>query len=141
MNSDFARLLNESGQAALATGTDLDGREKSLVTPSHLVELVALVQSGAISGKSAKEVFDDVFKTGRSPKQIVEEKGLSQVSDEGEIARVVEEAMAQNPDAVEKYRGGKTGVIGFLVGKAIQASGGRANPQMVQQEMKRRLDG
>ena len=141
MNSDFARLLNESGQAALATGTDPDGREKSLVTPSHLVELVALVQSGAISGKSAKEVFDDVFKTGRSPKQIVEEKGLTQVSDVGEIARVVEEAMAQNPDAVEKYRGGKTGVIGFLVGKAIQASGGRANPQMVQQEMKRRLDG
>jgi aspartyl-tRNA(Asn)/glutamyl-tRNA(Gln) amidotransferase subunit B len=141
MNSDFARLLNESGLAARADGADPDGRQLSKVTPLHLVELVALVQSGAISGKTAKEVFDDVFKTGRTPKQIVEEKGLTQISDEGEIARVVEEAIAQNPDAVEKYRSGKTGVIGFLVGKAIQASGGRANPQMVQQEMKRRLDG
>ncbi|MEX2245028.1 MAG: Asp-tRNA(Asn)/Glu-tRNA(Gln) amidotransferase subunit GatB [Fimbriimonadaceae bacterium] len=122
-----------------------DGRSPALVPtylpPDHTAWIGFSTLSGSVSGSVGKALLDESFRSGKDPKTIVEEGGLTQISDENEIARVVEEAMAQNPDAVEKYRAGKTGVIGFLVGKAIQASGGRANPQMVQQEMKRRLDG
>ncbi len=140
MNSDFARLLNETGQVARVHGQDHEGRVVSLVTPAHMVELCTLIQSGTISGKAGKEVFSEVFSTGRAPKAIVEERGLVQVSDARAISTLVEETMSEFPEAVETYKAGKTGTLGFLVGKAIQKSKGTANPQMVQQEMKRRLD-
>ena len=140
MNSDFARLLNESGQAARATGSDPEGREASKVTPGHIVELVGLVQDGTISGKIAKEVFSESFATGAMPSSVVEARGLTQITDEGFIEKLVLEVIQEHADAVDTYRGGKTGVFGFLVGKAIQRSEGRANPQLVQKELKRQLD-
>jgi aspartyl-tRNA(Asn)/glutamyl-tRNA(Gln) amidotransferase subunit B len=140
MNSDFARLLNETGQAARVSGEDPDGRTVSLVSPSHLVELTQAVQDGTISGKIAKEVFAESFSSGKMPREIVSEKGLTQIKDEGFIAQTVRETLAENASAVDTYRGGKTGVFGFLVGKAIQKSGGKANPQMVQDEIKRQLE-
>lgn len=139
MNSDFARLLNETGQVALADGEDSEGRTVSRVTPDRLKELVALVAEGAISGKAAKEVFVTMFETGRSPADIVAEKGLTQVSDTSEIDAWVAEILELNPDAVASYQSGKTGVAGFLVGKVIQMSGGRANPKLVQEAVKKAL--
>ena len=103
--------------------------------------MTKLVQDGTISGKVAKEVFDTMFREGADPKKVVEDKGLTQISDTNFITDLVEGVMQEFPDAVETYRGGKTGTLGFLVGKAIQKSQGRANPQLVQQEMKRKLDG
>ena len=140
MNSDFMKLLNETGQAARVGGIDPDGRELSKVEPSHLVELTKLIQDGTISGKIAKDVFDEVFKSGKSPKSIVEEKGLTQISDSSFIEKLVEDVIKENPEPVENYRNGKTGVLGFLVGQVMKGSQGRANPQIVQDELKKRLD-
>lgn len=140
MNSDFAKMLNETGEVARADGKDDDERTVSKVTPQMLVELTALVSGGEISGKAAKEVFSEVFRTGEAPQSVVERKGLSQVSDAGQIQKWVEEAMLENQEAVQSFRNGKTGVIGFLVGKAIQKSGGRANPGMVQEAMRKSLE-
>jgi aspartyl-tRNA(Asn)/glutamyl-tRNA(Gln) amidotransferase subunit B len=141
MNSDFARLLNDTGQAARAQGTDPEGREASKVTPAHLVELTKAIADGTISGKIAKEVFDECFKTGKSPRAIVEEKGLTQITDTSFIESLIDDVLKDNSGQVETYKSGKTGVFGYLVGQAIQRSKGRANPQLVQQVLKRRLDG
>jgi aspartyl-tRNA(Asn)/glutamyl-tRNA(Gln) amidotransferase subunit B len=141
MNSDFARLLNETGQAARANGDDPEGREQSKVTPAHMVELTRAVRDGTISGKAAKEVFEEAFHTGKMPNAIVQDKGLTQISDTAFIGGLVEEVIRENATQVETYKSGKTGVFGFLVGQAMQRSKGRANPQLVQQELKRRLDG
>lgn len=140
MNSDFARMLKETGQVARASRDVAEEREISKVTPRHLVDLLSLVTTGAISGKAAKEVFEDVFRTGQSPEAVVSSKGLSQVSDTAAISGWVREALGENPDAVSSYKNGKTGVLGFLVGKVIQKSKGRANPQMVQDDVKRVLE-
>ncbi|KAA0225035.1 MAG: Asp-tRNA(Asn)/Glu-tRNA(Gln) amidotransferase subunit GatB [Armatimonadetes bacterium] len=121
MNSDFARLLNESGQRP----------RTSKVTPERLAELVGLIQADQITGKIAKEVFDTMFATGDAPGKIVSEKGLSQIADAGELAAIVADVLSANPDAVEKYKSGKAGVLGFLVGQVMQKTRGRANPQVV----------
>ncbi|MCH7944689.1 MAG: Asp-tRNA(Asn)/Glu-tRNA(Gln) amidotransferase subunit GatB [Armatimonadetes bacterium] len=141
MNSDFARLLNETGQAARAQGDDPEGREVSKVTPGHIAGLTALIDDGTISGKIAKEVFEEVFRTGTAPRAVVEEKGLTQISDTTFIENLVDDVIKANPGPVEKYRSGKTGVLGFLVGQAMKRSQGRANPKIVQDELKKRLEG
>jgi len=130
MNSDFAKLLNESGESAA----------DSNVTPAHIVSLTKLVESGQINGKMAKQVFDEVFKTGKSPQAIVEESGLSQISDEGAVKEVVAKVLGENPEVVEKYRNGQTNVAGFLVGQVMRQSGGRANPALAQQLVKEALE-
>jgi aspartyl-tRNA(Asn)/glutamyl-tRNA(Gln) amidotransferase subunit B len=123
MNNDFAKLLNETGQSP----------RESAVTPEHLVDLVGLVQKGAISGKMAKEVFDDCFQSGDAPSTIVSRKGLSQITDAGELQAAVVEVICKNPDIVAKYKGGQVSVAGFLVGQVIKATQGRANPALVKE--------
>ncbi len=138
MNSDFAKMLNESGQQASATISD--GGNSSNISPGHLVELVELIQSETISGKMAKEIFAESFRTGKLPGKLVQEQGLSQVSDRSEIESLVAEVIRQNPDAVAKYRSGQRNVIGFLVGQTMKMSGGRANPGLIQQVIGELLD-
>ncbi len=104
---------------------------ESPVKPEHVAELVELIDSGVISGKIGKEVFEEVFKTGKSPKQIVEEKGLKQVSDEGEIRKIVEEVVNSHPAEVEKFKAGNTKLMGFFVGQVMKATKGKANPKIV----------
>ena len=140
MNSEFMRLLNETSQAARVDGNDPDGRELSKVRPEQIVELTKLIQEGTISGKIGKEVFEELFKTGRNPGDIVEEKGLTQISDSSFIEKLVDDVMNSNPEPVKKYREGKLGVIGFLVGQVMKSSQGRANPQIVQAELKKQLE-
>ncbi len=106
---------------------------ESPVKPEHIAELVQLIDKGEISSKIGKEVFEEVFKTGKSPKIIIEEKGLKQVSDEGEIRKIVEEVLNNHPAEVEKYKAGNQKLIGFFVGQVMKATKGKANPKLVNQ--------
>lgn len=111
------------------------------VTGHALGELVALIDDETISGKTAKDVFAELLASGGSPKEIVARKGLAQQNDEGATAALVDQVVAANADSVEKYRAGKTNVLGFLVGQVLQKSGGKANPKMVSTLLRERLAG
>ncbi|HIE59721.1 MAG TPA: Asp-tRNA(Asn)/Glu-tRNA(Gln) amidotransferase subunit GatB [Persephonella sp.] len=114
---------------------------ESPVKPNHIAELVKLIDEGTISTKIAKEVFDEVFKTQKSPAQIVEEKGLKQVSDEGEIRKIIEEVLANHPAEVEKYKAGNQKLMGFFVGQVMKATKGKANPKLVNKILTELLNG
>lgn len=101
--------------------------------PAALSELAGLIAEGTISSKQGKEVFSVMLDTGRSPAQIVEEKGMRQVSDAGQLEGIVDEVLAANPDKVESYRAGKTGLLGFFVGQVMKQTSGQANPKVVNQ--------
>jgi aspartyl-tRNA(Asn)/glutamyl-tRNA(Gln) amidotransferase subunit B len=103
--------------------------------------LVRMIAKGELSGKLAKEVFGKMFASGDRPAAIVEREGLKQISDTGELDRVLDEVIAGNPKQVEQYRGGKTTVINFLVGQAMRATRGQAKPDTVTEMLKRKLGG
>ena len=111
------------------------GRElaDSPVSPAGLAELIELIDSGSISGKMAKEVFAEMMASGKAAKAVVDEKGLSQVSDEGELETVLREIFAANPAEVEAFKGGKKKLMGFFVGQVMQKTKGQANPKLVNQ--------
>ena len=115
--------------------------DESPVSPDHLGALVGLISDGTISGRIAKDVFASMVETGESPDKIIEEKGLRQVSDTGEIEAMIDTVLAENTDKVEEYRGGKDKLFGFFVGQVMKASKGQANPGMVNQLLKAKLDG
>jgi Asp-tRNA(Asn)/Glu-tRNA(Gln) amidotransferase B subunit len=112
-----------------------DGR----VGPEHLVELIRLVDDGTISGTGAKQALEEAFTSGDPIDAIVERRGLRQVSDTTELGGAVDDAIAANPDVVEKFRAGNPGVLGFLVGQVMKATGGAANPKVVQELLRERL--
>jgi aspartyl-tRNA(Asn)/glutamyl-tRNA(Gln) amidotransferase subunit B len=128
---EVTRALNEDGRPI--TGCP--------VTPRLLADLLALIDTGTISGKIAKTVFDEMYRTGREPAAIVAEKGLVQVSDTGEIERIIDDIMAANSGQVEEYRGGKEKVFGFFVGQVMRASKGKANPAVVNELLLHKLKG
>ncbi|WP_411349078.1 Asp-tRNA(Asn)/Glu-tRNA(Gln) amidotransferase subunit GatB [Paenibacillus sp. WLX2291] len=103
------------------------------LTGQHLGEMIGLIEKGTISNKIAKTVFKDMLQSGKSPQQVVEEKGLTQISDTGAIKSIVEEVIAANPQSVADYQAGKDKAIGFLVGQVMKQSKGKANPGMVNQ--------
>ncbi len=105
---------------------------ESTVTPARMAALVGLVESGAVSVPAAKEVLAEVISSGTEPADVVEAKGLGQISDEDELAAIVAEIVAANPVQAQQLRDGKDKVIGFFVGKAMAQTGGRADPQAVQ---------
>ena len=111
------------------------------VTPQHLAEMVDLISSGVISGKIAKDVFDEMMKTREHPKVIVERKGLVQMSDTGAIEKVVDDVLARNTAQREQYAAGKSQVFGFFVGEVMKATKGKANPKLVNDILKRKLAG
>ena len=111
------------------------------VTPSHLAEMLLMVDKGTISGKIAKTVFEDMVASGRMPQEIVAEKGLVQVSDEGALEKAIQEVLNANADQVEQYRQGKEKVFGFLVGQVMKTTKGKANPQVVNELLKKMLAG
>jgi aspartyl-tRNA(Asn)/glutamyl-tRNA(Gln) amidotransferase subunit B len=104
---------------------------QSAVTPAHLAELIALIGDRTLSVPLAKEVLAEVAATGAAPRAVVEEKGLGQISDEGELVALVERLIADNPAQAEQLRGGKDKLVGFFVGQAMKATGGRADPARV----------
>ena len=100
---------------------------------------MVLLQKGAITGKTAKDVFSEMFETGGSPDQIVQAKGLTAVEDEGAITQWCEEAIREMPKAVAEYKAGKERAIGSLVGWVMKKSQGKANPQLVNQILQKKL--
>jgi aspartyl-tRNA(Asn)/glutamyl-tRNA(Gln) amidotransferase subunit B len=123
------------------TNTDLKDLTASPVTPKMLADMVALVEGGTISGKIAKTVMEEMCSSGKTPQVIIEEKGLVQISNSDEIEKIVSKVLEENPKPVEQYRLGKTGNFGFFVGQVMKATGGRANPQTVNEVLKKRLAG
>lgn len=109
------------------------------ITPDMLVELCKLEEDGTISSKLAKEVFEEMYSSGEKPGEIVEKRGLKQISDQGELEQFVEEVIQDNPEAVEDYKNGKDKVMGFMVGQVMKKTKGKANPQLVNDLLQEKL--
>ena len=114
--------------------------ENSPVDAKRLAEMILLIQKGTISGKIAKTVFVEMWKSQDSPEKIVKDKGLVQITDTSAIEKIVDEVIANNQKAVEEYRAGKKKAIGSLVGQIMKATKGKANPQMVNELLAKKLD-
>ena len=110
------------------------------VKPQELGNLLKLIDKGVISGKIAKAVFEEMFVTGEKPGTIIEKKGLTQISDEETLFKIVEAVLAANPGSVEDYHKGKNKALGFLVGQVMKETKGKANPQMVNKLLREKLD-
>jgi len=98
-----------------------------------------MVDGGTISSKIAKQVFETMIKTGTNPTQIVEDKGLVQISDPAIILPIIDEIIAKNPDNVAKFKAGNNKLLGFFVGQVLKSTGGKANPQVVNQLVAEKL--
>ena len=106
----------------------------------ELAELISLVEDGTISTSIGKKVLSEMIQSGEAPSLIVEQKGLKQVNDAGAIAGIISKVLEANPEKVDEYKSGKTGLIGFFVGQAMKASQGAANPKMVKELLAEKLD-
>lgn len=115
--------------------------EQSLLTPSHLAEMLSMIKEGTISGKIAKDVFEEMYRNGERPSKIVRDKGWIQIQDESEIERAIEKAIQANPKQVEDYRKGKEKLFGFFVGEVMKKTRGKANPKLVNELLRRKLKG
>ena len=111
------------------------------IKAQSLANMIRLIEEGAISGKMAKEIVEDMYKTGKSPQMIIEEKGLVQITDEGELVKTITAIIEANPGQLKDYRGGKEKLFGFFVGQAMKATQGKANPQLVNELLKKMLAG
>lgn len=131
IRSELLRELEVAGLSA----------EKSPVAPQELGALVRLIDEAKISGKQGKDVLIEMFKTGKPAQTIIEEKGMVQLSDTGEIDALVDSVIAANPDALASYRSGKETLFGFFVGQVIKASKGKANPKVVNERLRAKLQG
>ena len=109
------------------------------ISPNHLNELVELIENKTISGKIAKDVFEIMFATSKSPKMIVKEKGLEQVTDDSAIEVFVDQVINENKDKVKEYLSGKDKLFGFFVGQVMKVSQGKANPGLVNKILKSKL--
>lgn len=123
------RLLNEENSTI----------EACPLRPSQLAGMLALIDNGTISGKIAKTVFDEMYKTGKNADVIVREKGLMQISDESAIERAVDEVVASNPTEAERFRTGEEKLLGFFVGQVMKATKGKANPKLLNDLLKKKL--
>lgn len=129
MMGDFSRLLNQNNMEIA----------DSKVTPQYLAEMLRLIEKGTISGKMAKTIFEEMFFTGKSPEEIIKEKGMQQISDQETLQKIIDEVVAGNPKVVEDYKNGKEKAFGFLVGQVMKATRGQANPALVNEILKERL--
>src|SRR3990172_8161890 len=129
MMGELTKLLNEENKQIEECG----------LKPEDLVGLLDLINKGIISGKIAKTVFEEMYKTGKNADTIVKEKGLVQISDEADIEKAVDEALAKNPGEVERFRAGDEKLMGFFVGQIMKATKGKANPKIVNELLKKKL--
>ncbi len=114
--------------------------DDSPITFDMMSELLKFIETSVISGKTAKDVMDIMFETGNDPKKIIEDRGLRQVSDESEIAKIVDECLMQNNDKVKAYKGGQVKLFGFFVGQTMKLMAGNGNPAMINKILKDKLD-
>ncbi len=129
--SSLLGLLNAEGKTI----------EDSPISSRDLAHLLKLIDDGVISGKIAKKVFEEMASTGSPPEKIVEEKGLVQVTDSSAIEKVILKVLSQCIKEVEDYKNGKTKLLGFFVGQVMKETKGKANPKMVNDVLKEKLDG
>jgi aspartyl-tRNA(Asn)/glutamyl-tRNA(Gln) amidotransferase subunit B len=148
--ADYFEDVAKSGNAKIAanwvTGNLFGALNKanlsitdSPVTAAALSELLGLIEDDIISGRIAKDVFDEMFETGNSAKDIVEKKGLEQITDISKIEAAVDNVIALNPDQVSNFRGGNEKAIGWFVGQVMNTTGGKANPKLVNDILRSKL--
>ena len=130
MTVELFGALNKSGKSLA----------NCMISPDMLSELVGLISDGTISGRIAKDVFVEMFETGKGAASVVEEKGLKQVSDSDEIEMLIDQVLAANQDKVLEYRSGKDKLFGFFVGQVMKVSRGQANPGMVNETLRNKLN-
>lgn len=128
--TELLRMMNEEGIEV----KDLR------VKPEHFKELFDMMDAGKITKNIAKDVFKEVFKSGKGPSEIVKEKGLEVVTDESEIEKILKEAIEKNPKAVEQYKNGKKGIMGFFIGQVMKATSGKADPKVVQKIFRKLME-
>jgi aspartyl-tRNA(Asn)/glutamyl-tRNA(Gln) amidotransferase subunit B len=109
------------------------------ISPEALAALVAIVDKGVVSSTVAKDVFEKMWTTGRDAQAIIDAEGLSQIGDESALASLVGDVLGRHPDVAAQFRAGKTATLGFLVGQVMKASGGKANPKVVSDLVRRAL--
>jgi aspartyl-tRNA(Asn)/glutamyl-tRNA(Gln) amidotransferase subunit B len=131
ITGDLAYALKNSGKEI----------ENSPITPGNLAALIARIDSGEISGKIAKTVFEEMCRTGEEPGPVIKKLGLAQVSDEASLYTLIDKIIAANPKQVAEYRSGKTKVLGFFVGQAMKETKGQANPTMLNELLQKKLTG
>ncbi len=127
--SELLRLLKEDDREV----------EDCPLAPQQLAEMLGLIKDGTISGKIAKTVFEQMYKTGKGARQIVQEQGLVQITDESALNKVVEDVLQAHPQEVEAYKKGKEKLLGFFVGQVMKATQGKANPKLVNEILKEKL--
>ena len=120
------------------TDTDI---ATSPVSAAQLGQLIDLIADGTVSNRLAKNVFEIMFETSDDPKKIVEQRGMKQVTDAGAIEAAVDEAIAAGAAQVDQYKGGNEKVLGWFVGQVMKATQGKANPQAVNEMLRKKLDG
>jgi aspartyl-tRNA(Asn)/glutamyl-tRNA(Gln) amidotransferase subunit B len=111
------------------------------ITAGALADMIRLIEEGTISGKMAKDVIDEMYRTGKSPQEIIEERGLVQITDEGALAATIAGIIDASPGQVKEYRSGKEKIFGFFVGQVMKATQGKANPKLVNDLLKKMLAG
>ncbi len=131
-------ILNELVREMKTSGVEIIS---SPVSTDSLAQMIKMIDAGTISGKMAKDMLVEMYRTGRAVEDVVREMGGSQMSDDSEIRALVEQVISANPKQLEQYRAGKTGLIGFFVGQVMKMSSGRANPQVVNRILKEALEG
>jgi aspartyl-tRNA(Asn)/glutamyl-tRNA(Gln) amidotransferase subunit B len=131
MMGELMRLLNAENREI----------EDCPVGPDRLAAMIKMIESGVISTKIAKTVFEEMYRSGKDAEAVVREKGLVQVSDTGAIEKIIDEVIKANPAQHADYKGGKDKLFGFFVGQVMKASKGKANPEMVNDLLKKKLSG
>ena len=109
------------------------------ITPAHIAQLADALEDGKITSKQGKDVFAEMLSSNKMPLDIIKEKGMEVVSDAGEIEKIVQDVIAANPKAVEDYKGGKTNVVGWLMGQVMKMSHGKANPKQATELLNKHL--
>jgi len=129
MMGELMRLMNADNREI----------EDCPIKPDRLAGMIKMIEGGVISTKIAKTVFEEMYRTGKAAETVVKEQGLVQVSDAGAIEKIIDEVIASNPAQASDYKAGKEKLFGFFVGQVMKASKGKANPDMVNQLLKKKL--
>ena len=124
ITGDISRYINETGKSIF---------DDTKLTANRLCELIGVIESGAISTNAGKTVFEELLVSDKTVKEIIEEKGLAQISDKTALYDIAKQVLADNEKSVNDYKGGKTNALGFLVGQCMKASKGKANPGLMKE--------
>ena len=127
------------GEISAFLNKDVIEINESKLTPANLATLINRIDDQTISGKIAKSIFEEMYLNGKTPDEIIESQGLQQISDDGEIEKIINTVIENNPAQVEGYKNGKDKLFGFFVGQVMKETQGKANPQVVNELLKKKL--